>query len=188
MLLLLQIVLTFAKIGVLSFGGGYASIGLIEREVVTNNGWMSYSEFADIIAIDELTPGPVAINAATFVGTKMAGIPGAIAATIGAVLPSCIIVLILVKLYYKYRNLIYVDGTLKGLRSMIVALIASTTITMIINSFFSSPVISFKTIDYVAASLFIVSFFILRKYKINPLLVMIGSGIIGLIIYSFISI
>lgn len=182
MKLLIEIVLAFMQIGVLSFGGGYASISLVEKMVVENKGWMTYSEYADIVTIDELTPGPVAINAATFVGTKLAGIPGAIAATIGAVLPSCIIALILVKLYYKYRNLTVVNGALQGLRSMVVALICSTTLTLILNSLFYYRPIDKNAIDYLSIALFSIALFVLRKYKLNPILAMIGCGFIGLII------
>ena len=95
MSLLLDIIFTFIQIGLLGFGGGYASMSLVEKHVVTIKKWMTYNEFADVVTIDELTPGPVAINAATFVGIKMAGIPGAIFATLGTILPSCIIALIL---------------------------------------------------------------------------------------------
>lgn len=181
MKLLLDIVLTFMQIGLLSFGGGYAAVSLVEKQVVDIKGWMSYSEFADIVTIDELTPGPVAVNAATFVGTKMAGLPGAIAATIGVILPSCIIALILVRLYYKYKNLKVMNGALKGLKSMVVALIAATTINIMKNSLLTN-----YTLDYVAIILFVISLFLLRKYKLNPLIVMFASGIIGLIVYPLI--
>lgn len=183
---LIEIVLAFAQIGALSFGGGYASIGLVENMVVSTKHWMTYAEFADIVAIDELTPGPVAINAATFVGNKMAGIPGAIAATIGAVLPSCIIALILVKIYYKYRSLKVMNGALFGLKSMVVAMIATTTLTILINTFAIAFPINIYSIDYISIILFIIALFILRKYKINPIIVMLACGFIGLLIFPFI--
>ena len=175
----------------LSFGGGYASISLVEKQVVEIKNWMTYAEFADIVAIDELTPGPVAINAATFVGTKMAGIPGAIAATIGAILPSCIICLVLVKLYYKYKSLKPVNGALFGLRSMVVAMILSTTISILLSVLFyviPTPFYSMDQIkvDYIAVILFAIALYVLRKTKVNPLLVMLGCGLMGLLIYPFI--
>ncbi len=184
--LLLDIVLTFMQIGVLSFGGGYAAVSLVEKQVVDVKGWMTYAEFADIVTIDELTPGPVAVNAATFVGTKMAGLPGAIAATIGAILPSCIIALILVKLYYRYRDMSIMNGALKGLKSMVVALIAVTTISILMNALFTAEIISFSSLDVVSVILFIVSMILLRKYKMNPLIVMAICGVVGLIVYPFI--
>lgn len=183
---LFEIVLTFAQIGILSFGGGYASIGLVEKQVVEVKNWMSYAEFMDIVAIDELTPGPVAINAATFVGTKMVGIPGAIAATFGAILPSCIITLILGYCYYKYRSLKGVNGAIYGLKSMVLALILSTTITILLNALLYYLPIDIHAIDYVAIVLFAAALVVIRKTKINPLLIMLGCGLIGLIIYPFI--
>ena len=183
---LFEIVLTFAQIGILSFGGGYASIGLVEKQVVEVKNWMSYAEFMDIVAIDELTPGPVAINAATFVGTKIAGVPGAIAATFGAILPSCIIALILGYCYYKYRSLKAVNGAIYGLRSLVLALILSTTITILLNALLYYLPIDIHAIDYVAIVLFAAALITIRKTKINPLLIMLGCGLIGLIIYPFI--
>lgn len=183
---LFEIVLTFAQIGLLSFGGGYASISIVEKQVVEIKNWMTYSEFADIVAIDELTPGPVAINAATFVGTKMAGVPGAIAATLGAIIPSCIIALILVKIYYKYRSLKGVNGALYGLKSMVVAMILSTTISIAKNALFYYFPIDLYAFDYLGIAMTVAALIILRKTKINPLLVMLGCGAIGLMIYPFI--
>ena len=184
MKLLLEIVFTFMQISILSFGGGYASMSLVEKQIVTIKHWMTYKEFSDIVTIDELTPGPVAINAATFVGIKMAGIPGAIAATIGAILPPCIIAFIMVKLYYRYRKMKAVNGALSGLRCMAVAMVISTTISIFLNALINNEV---KSIDYIFLLLFSFAFFILRKYKPNPLLIMFICGIIGLIIYPLFS-
>lgn len=174
--LLLQIVLTFAKIGILSFGGGYAAIPLVQKQVVEVNQWMSNEEFMNVLAIDELTPGPIAVNCATFVGTRMAGVPGAIAATLGCVLPSCIIAFILVKIYLKYKNMTIMNGALGGLKCMVVALILSTTLTLMQSSLLTNNVI-----DYFAVILFIIALFVLRKYKPEPILVILGCGAIGLI-------
>ena len=102
--MLFRIILSFMKIGVLAFGGAYAAVPLIEKEIVELQKWMTYEEFADLLALDELTPGPILINSATFVGMKISGIPGVIAATIGCILPSCIISLIMFLIYRKYKN------------------------------------------------------------------------------------
>ncbi len=96
-----QLFLSFLQIGMFSFGGGYAAMPLIQGQVVTGHGWLTMSEFTDLITISQMTPGPIAVNSATFVGLKIAGIPGAIVATAGCILPSCIIVTILAKLYLK---------------------------------------------------------------------------------------
>lgn len=175
--LLLDIVITFAKIDLLSFGGGYVAIPIVEKQIVEVNKWMTYAEFSDVLAIDELTPGPVAINCATFVGTRMAGTLGGIAATFGNVLPSVIIALLLVKIYFKYHGISWLDGILGGLRCMVLGLLASTAISLFINAVL--PNMSF---DIVAFILFLISLFILRKYKIDPIFVILGSGVVSLLI------
>jgi len=175
--MLLEIIITFMKIGVVSFGGGYAAIPIVEKQIVEVNGWMTYAEFADVIALDELTPGPIAINCATFVGTKMAGVPGAICATLGNILPSIIIALIFVRLYYKYHGLKVLDGALSGLKCMVVALIASTTIKISKSAFYPNA-----TFDYLNMILFVPALYILRKYKPDPIWVILGCGAIYLVI------
>ncbi len=180
---LLELVLTFAQIGILSFGGGYAAIPLVEKQVVEIKQWMTYSEFANILAIDELTPGPIAINAATFVGNKIAGLPGAIAATLGTILPSCIIAYVLGKIYFKYKSLKTVNGAINGLKSMVVAMILSTTLLIMFNTFFNKSSISIQSIDFVSIILATTGFIVLRKTKTNPLLIIVGCGLLGLFIF-----
>jgi len=176
MLLLLQIVFTFMKIGALSFGGGYAAIPLVQQQVVKVNGWMSNSEFMNVLAIDELTPGPIAINCATFVGMRMAGLPGAIAATFGCVLPPVIIAFILAKIYFKYSGAKLMSGALSGLKCMVVALIACTSITII-----KSSILANNTIDIFGVVIFFIALFVLKKFKTEPILVILASGLVGLI-------
>ena len=95
----------FLKIGAFSFGGGYAALPLIQGEVVGNYGWLSMREFTDLVTISQMTPGSIAVNAATFVGTRLAGLPGAVIATAGCVLPACFIVTLVAKMYLKYRDM-----------------------------------------------------------------------------------
>ena len=95
----LELFLSFLQIGLFSFGGGYAALPLIQGQIVTVHGWLGMSEFTDLITISQMTPGPIAINAATFVGIKIAGVPGALAATLGCILPSCVIVTLIARLY-----------------------------------------------------------------------------------------
>ena len=130
-----QLFLSFLQIGMFSFGGGYAAMPLIQGQVVTGHGWLTMSEFTDLITISQMTPGPIAVNSATFVGLKIAGIPGAIVATAGCILPSCIIVTILAKLYLKYRTMDLLQGVLKSLRPAVVAMIASAGILILKNAF-----------------------------------------------------
>ena len=175
--LLLDIVITFAKIDLLSFGGGYVAIPIVEKQIVEVNKWMTYSEFSDVLAIDELTPGPIAINCATFVGTRMAGTLGGIAATLGSVLPSIFIAILLVKIYFKYHGITWLDGILGGLRCMVLGLLASTALSLVINA-----VVPNNSFDLLAFIIFLVGLYVLRKYKPDPLYVVLGSGVISLII------
>ena len=112
-------------VGAFCVGGGYASIPLIQTQVIDVHHWISFSEFMDVVAISQMTPGPIGINAATFVGTKVAGIGGAVAATAGFVTPSLIIMIALAKLLAKYGDMGAIRGVLNGLRPAVVALIAS---------------------------------------------------------------
>jgi len=159
---------------------------LIQNQVVDIHGWLTMNEFADIITISQMTPGPIAINSATFVGTRIAGLGGAIVATIGCVFPSCIIVLILVHVYYKYRNLSTVQGILKGLRPAVIAMIASAGLALVILAFWNGKGVSnnIRDIDLISVAIFLVSIIILRKWKVNPIAVMAGAGIVGLCLYK----
>ena len=184
----LKLFWSFFQVGLFSIGGGYAAMPLIQNQVVDINHWLTMNEFADVITISQMTPGPIAINSSTFVGIRVAGIPGAIIATIGCVIPSCIIVLFLAFIYYKYRNLSVVKGVLNGLRPAVTAMIASAGFSLIILAFWNGSSISTKLadLDVTAVILFAISLVILRKWKANPIYVMIGAGIIGLAVYSFI--
>lgn len=184
----LKLFWSFFQVGLFSIGGGYAAMPLIQNQVVDINHWLSMNEFADVITISQMTPGPIAINSSTFVGIRIAGIPGAIVATLGCVFPSCIIVLFLAYIYYKYRNLSVVKGVLNGLRPAVTAMIASAGLSLVILAFWNGNGISNKLsdLDVTAVILFTISLVILRKWKANPIYVMLGSGIIGLIAYSFI--
>lgn len=184
----LELFWSFFQIGLFSFGGGYAAMPLIQNQVVDLNGWLTMSEFADVITISQMTPGPIGINAASFVGIRIGGILGAIVATIGCVLPSCLIVLTLAYIYYKYRGLNTVQGVLNGLRPAVIAMIGSAGVALMILAFWNGNemTITGNGTDYVAVSIFIIAFVILRKWKVNPIHIMMGAGIIGLLCYSFV--
>ena len=121
----LELFLSFLEVGLFSIGGGYAAIPIIQNQVVEKYAWLSLNEFTDLITIAEMTPGPIAVNSATFVGIKIAGILGAIVSTLAVILPSLFIVSILANLYFKYRNIDFMQKILGILRPVIVALIAS---------------------------------------------------------------
>ena len=128
----LDLLLSFFQIGILSFGGGMAALPLISQQVVDKHGWLTLGEFTDLITISEMTPGPIGINSSTFVGIRVAGVPGAVIAMIGYVLPACVLVSVLAKLYEKYRDMTYIQGTLRGLRPAIVALIAAAGVNILL--------------------------------------------------------
>lgn len=181
----LEIFWSFFQIGLFSFGGGYAALPFIKQQVVTLHSWMAIDEFTDIVAISEMTPGPVAINAATFAGTRIGGFWGAIVATIGCILPACIIVTLLAVLYMKYRNISLLKNTLAILRPCIVGLIGSAALSMVLLSFFKATNFSgIKTFDIIAIIIFALSFFLLKKFKPNPIWVMLISCVMGLALYG----
>jgi chromate transporter len=187
-MILLKLFWSFFQIGLFSIGGGYAAMPLIQNQVVDINGWLSMSEFADVITISQMTPGPIAINSATFVGIRIAGLPGAIIATIGCVFPSCIIVLTLAYVYYKYRGISTVQGVLNGLRPAVIAMIGSAGIALVTLAFWNGKGVSGKLgdLDFISVGIFLTALFILRKWKVNPIYVMVGAGVIGICIYPFI--
>ena len=187
MSILWELFLSFIQVGLFSIGGGLAAMPIIQGQVVDLHSWLTLTEFTDLVTIAEMTPGPIAINAATFVGTQIAGLPGALVATIGCLLPSCIIVSILGFLYFKFKNLKAIQGVLKGLRPAVVALIASAGLTIMGLAFFGeSGTASIANINYVSVGVFAVGLIIIRKFKIDPILIMIGSGVVGSIIYLLI--
>ena len=174
----IQLFFSFLQVGLFSFGGGYAAMPLIQGQVVTMHQWLSMSEFTDLITISQMTPGPIAVNSATFVGIKVAGLPGAIAATAGCILPSCILVTVIAKLYLKYRNMELLRGVLGSLRPAVVAMIASAGILILISAFWgSASAISFEETKWSMVVIFILCVISLRKTKINPVWVMVLAGL-----------
>ncbi|HKL99606.1 MAG TPA: chromate transporter [Mobilitalea sp.] len=181
----LKLFLSFFQIGLFSIGGGYAALPLIQEQVVDANQWLTMGEYTDLITISQMTPGPIAINSSTFVGNQIAGIAGAIISTFGCVLPSFLIVLTLAYFYFKYKNITIVQGILGGLRPAVVALIASAGLSILILSLWGEKGFTLKPADinFIAVGLFLVSLFILRKWKMNQITVMLGSGVVGMVIY-----
>lgn len=187
-MILLELFWSFFQIGMFSIGGGMAALPLIQHQVVNLHPWLTLTEFTDLITIAEMTPGPIAINAATFVGIRIAGLPGAIVATIGCVLPACVIVSILAWVYFKYKELTVVQGVLAGLRPGVVALIATAGLSIFTLAIWGEGGFTLDpaSINYPSLVLFAVAFFILRKWKTSPIFVILGSGVVGGAIYLFI--
>ena len=175
----LQLFLSFLQIGALSFGGGYAAMPLIQAQIVTNHSWLSMSEFTDLVTIAEMTPGPIAVNSATFVGTKIGGVLGALVATAGCILPACILVTLIARLYLKYRNLAVLQSVLGSLRPAVVAMIASAGISILITAFWGSrSAISLPDTNWSLVVIFMISMILLRKFRKNPILVMVMAGVL----------
>lgn len=171
--LLAKIFITFFKIGLFSFGGGYAMLPLIQQEVTSTNQWVSVKEFIDIVAISQVTPGPIAINSATYIGYKTAGIFGSALATLGVVAPSIIIMVIICRFFFKFKNNKYVENAFLGLRPAVVGLVAAAALLVTKGSF----------IDYKSIIIFAAAFIASYKFKADPILMTVVAGIIGFLLY-----
>lgn len=189
-MIFLKLFLTFFEIGLFTFGGGYAMISLI-REKVLEFGWLSEEELLNMIAVSESTPGPIAINMATFVGSTQGGILGSLAATLGIVLPSFIVILLisaLIRGFLKYKG---VQAFLGGIRPCVIALILATAITMALGTLFNfralgeafSPDLKGLLILAILVA-FALIFKKARKKKPSPILMILISAGLGMIIYS----
>ena len=174
----LQLFLSFLQIGAFSFGGGYAAMPLIQSQVVDSHKWLSMAEFTNLI-----TPGPIAVNSATFVGLKVAGLGGAAVATAGCILPSCILVTLLAKLYLRYRKMDLLQGILGMLRPAVVALIASAGVSILVTAFWPEGMILIQKTQIDMVIIFIAAVYLIQFRKMNPVLVMVLSGVAKLGIY-----
>ena len=182
-MLFLQLFYTFFKIGLFGFGGGYAMLSMIQGEVVTRYNWVSSQEFTDIVAISQMTPGPIGINAATYVGfTSTGSIWGSVIATFAVVLPSFILMLTISKFFLKYQKHPAVESVFSGLRPAVVGLLASAALVLMNTENFGSPTKDTYTF-VISVIIFLVAFIGTKKYKANPILMIIACGIAGLILY-----
>lgn len=183
-MLYLQLFYTFFKIGLFGFGGGYAMLSMIQGEVVTRYGWLTSQEFTDIVAISQMTPGPIGINSATYVGfTATGSVWGSIIATLAVVLPSFILMLAISKFFLKYQKHPVVEAVFSGLRPAVVGLLASAALALMNAENFSSPKEDMYSF-IISCLIFLVAFIGTRKYKINPILMIVACGIAGLILYQ----
>ncbi|WP_040213472.1 chromate transporter [Clostridium polynesiense] len=170
----LKLFLTFFKIGLFSFGGGYAMLPLIKEEVVVNNLWLTLNEFTDIIAISQVTPGPIAVNSATYIGyTVTNSIWGSALATLGVILPSFIVMIIISIFFVKFKDNKYVEYAFKGLRPAVIGLIAAAALLLVNKTIF---------IDYMSIIIFIGVFFASLK-KVDPILLIVIVAVVGLVVY-----
>ena len=184
-MLLLKLFFAFIQVGMFSVGGGYAAIPLIQEQIVNIYGLMSMEEFSDLITVAEMTPGPISINSATFVGMRLAGIPGVLLCSIGCIIPSFCICLTLAHFYYKYRTVSGVQVVLGSLRPAVVALIGSAGASILMLGLFQTDIknVALGNIRLVELGIFVIALFILRKFKVSAISIILGSGVIGTLIY-----
>ncbi len=178
-MILFHLFVSFCIIGALAFGGGYAALPLIHEQCVEINHWLSMSEFSDLLTISQITPGPIAINSATFVGMKVAGIPGAIAASAGFMFPPFVIVSLIFLLFKKYGKLTFMQNILKGLKPAVVGLIAVAALSVIVETFWGENAVSLASTDLFAAGLAVAAFVLLRIRKVSALATIFLCGVIG---------
>lgn len=182
----IELFLVYLQIGAFSFGGGYAAMPLIQSLCVEQKGWLTMSEFADLTTIAEMTPGPIAVNSATFVGQKVAGFPGALICTIGCIIPSLIIVLLLAYLYKRFEKLDIVKSVLAGMRPAVVAMIAGAGMTILLLGLFGTSTlsaISFSDIRVIELGIFVLCLILLRMKKAGPIQIVFLSAILGTALY-----
>jgi len=173
---LLQLLFSFMQIGLFSIGGGYAAMPLIREQVVTVHGWLTMNEFADLVTIAEMTPGPIAINAATFVGMRVAGVTGVLVATAGNVFPSIVIVSLLSVMYCRYKEMSLLKSVLASLRPAVVAMIASAGLSILMQVAFSGGTAALENIDLIGLALFLAAFIAIRTFRCHPILAMVLCG------------
>ncbi|MCK8825767.1 chromate transporter [Fuchsiella alkaliacetigena] len=171
-MLLIQLFFTFMKIGVFTFGSGYAMLALAEVEVVNNHHWLTAEQFADAVALAEVTPGPIMVNMATFVGTKVSGVPGALMATLGLIIPPIIALIIIAKLYIDFKDSSVLDKVFAGLRPAVIGLIITVVLKLGRTTFLEMKSVLITVVTVVGIFL-----------GIHPILMVVTSGILGLLIF-----
>jgi chromate transporter len=185
MSVLIELFITFFTIGLFSIGGGYAMLPLISQQVGTVHGWMTAQEVTDIVAISQITPGPIAVNAATFAGMKTAGFAGACMATLGVVTPSIIICVLLARFFMDFLKKKPVQGVLYGVRPVVVGLIAYAAWKAALDALYVAGTGSVLTIiDWPMILLSIILLILMKKTKIDPILMIVGSAIVGILLHA----
>ena len=191
-MIFLQLFYTFFKIGLFGFGGGYAMLSMIQGEVVTRHGWITAQEFTDIVAISQMTPGPIGINSATFVGystlidagyTPAMAVLGSATATFAVILPSFILMLIISRYFLKFQKHPAVIAVFSGLRPAVVGLLAAAALLLMNSENFGSPTDDMRSC-IISCLIFLVVFIATRRFKISPILMIVLSGIAGLLLYQ----
>jgi chromate transporter len=179
MMLYLQLFITFFKIGLFGFGGGAAMLSLIQFEVVEHYGWITASEFTNMVAVSQITPGPIGINCATYAGYLATGnILGSAVATISLVLPSFIIMMLLIAFMAKKKDNRYIDSVMRILRPVVIGLIAAAALLLITEETFGAGYS-----DWIAWLIFAGAFIVTKWFRLSPILMILFAAIIGLVVY-----
>lgn len=171
--MILELFMAFFKIGLFSFGGGYAMLPFIQEQTIEVHGWLTTHEFLDMLGIAQITPGPISINTATFVGYRLGGILGAITSTLAVVLPSFIIVLIISFFFHKFKSSHTIQNVFQGLRPIVLGLVASAAVDIGRGVF----------IDYKAIVIAILIFVLLTLKKMDTIVLIILSAVLGVLFY-----
>jgi chromate transporter len=181
-MILLELFLTFFKIGAFTFGGGYAMLPLVEAEV-TGKGWMSMEQLVNFIAVSESTPGPFAVNTSTYIGAEVAGLPGAFFATLGVVMPSFIIILIIAKFFMTFCKNRYVIGCMNGLKPAVIAMISSAVLSVGQSVFFADGASfeALKSYSFISSAVIFAIMFALTMKKLHPVMIILISAVLGII-------
>ena len=193
-MIFLELFYTFLKIGLFSFGGGYGMLSVIQGEVVTRHGWLSAAEFTDIVAVSQMTPGPIGINSATYVGytavlnsgaPEWLAVMGSLVASFAVMLPSIVLMLVVSRFFMKYSKHGSVEAVFKGLRPAVVGLIASAALLLMTEENFGSP--SETPLQFwVSVALFVAAFVVMKFFKISPILILVLAGVFGGVFYGMI--
>lgn len=182
--ILVELLLSFLQIGLFSIGGGYAVIPLIQEQVVVQRHWVDMQTFTDIITISQMTPGPLAVNTSTFVGIQIAGIPGAILATLGCVLSGILLSLTLFCFFKRHSGSGFILKLLDALKASSLGLIVAAAATILLLTFTGESFFSVNAhMDWIAAGIFAFCLFLLHKKRLGPIPLMAMAGIVGLILY-----
>lgn len=194
MMLFAELFYTFLKIGLFSFGGGYGMLSVIQGEVVTRHAWLTPAEFTDIVAVSQMTPGPIGINSATYVGYTAvlnSGAPewlavlGSLAASFAVMLPSIVLMLLISRFFIKYSKHPNVEAVFKALRPAVVGLIASAALLLMTEENFGSP-FDAPLQFWVSVTLFIAAFVAMKFFKVSPILILLLAGAFGGVFYSLV--
>ena len=193
-MIFLELFYTFLKIGLFSFGGGYGMLSVIQGEVVTRHAWLTAAEFTDIVAVSQMTPGPIGINSATYVGytavlnaTGNGGLAvlGSLAASLAVMLPSIVLMLIVSRFFMKYSKHRNVETVFRLLRPAVVGLIASAALLLMTEENFGSPTETPLQFG-VSVALFVTAFVAMKFFKVSPILILILAGAFGGVFYGLV--